>query len=339
MSAQTQNSRVFSTRDYVNQTYDQLRSQLERFPDAVDDWESRANLLRAELMRLLGGFPEERGPLHLEMDEPVAFDGYTRRYIIFDSEPGASVPAYLYLPNAPGSHRAVLALHGHGRGKDDVTGIAENEEGWPGIAEHNYDYARQFAEQGYVVLAPDARCFGERGQDGMGCGWAFKSALLLGKTLVGWRVWDAMRAVDALQSLTQVDPERIACVGLSWGGTHTLYTTALEPRIKVAVVSGYFTSFKDMLIDRNCCDCQYVPGILQLADLPELISLAAPRPLLIENGTEDPLYTLDVVKAQYQRVKRLYEKLGIPKRVDMDLFEGGHKWSGAKAYDWVDRWL
>jgi hypothetical protein len=76
-----------------------------------------------------------------------------------------------------------------------------------------------------------------------------------------------------------------------------------------------------------------------LADIAELVSLAAPRPLLIENGTRDPLYTLDVVKEQYQRVERLYAMLGIPERVDLDLFEGEHKWSGDKAYDWVDRWL
>lgn len=334
-----QTSSGFSTREYVNQQYEKLAPKLDRFPDGIEDWRSHAARLRVELTKLLGGFPVERGLLNLQMEEPVQFDGYTRRYVTFQSEPGVTVPAYLYLPDAPGPHRAVLALHGHGRGKDDVTGIAENEEGWPGIAEHNYDYARRFAERGYVVLAPDARCFGERGQDGMGCDWAFKSALLLGGTLVGWRVWDAMRALDALQSLPEVDPERIACVGLSWGGTHTLYTTALDRRIKVAVVSGYFSSFKDVLIDRNCCDCQYVPGILGLADLPELLSLTAPRPLLIENGTEDPLYTLEVVKAQYERVKCLYEILGIPEKVDIDLFEGGHKWSGAKAYDWVDRWL
>jgi dienelactone hydrolase len=331
--------RTFSTRDYAERAYSRLAPDLERFPENADDWESRSRRLRERLAELLGGFPAERCPLNLEMGEPEAFEGYARRYVVFDSEPGASVPAYLYLPDRPGPRRAVLALHGHGRGKDDVTGIAESEEGWPSVAEHNYDYARKLAEKGYVVLAPDARCFGERGRDGMGCGWAFKAALLLGGTLVGWRVWDAMRAIDVLQSLPETDSERIACVGLSWGGTHTLYTTALDPRIKVAVVSGYFSSFKDMLIDRNCCDCQYVPGILQLADLPELISLAAPRPLLIENGTEDPLYTLEVVKAQYERVRRLYEKLGIPERVEMDLFEGGHKWSGAKAYDWIDRWL
>ncbi|MBW3622946.1 MAG: alpha/beta fold hydrolase [Armatimonadetes bacterium] len=329
----------FSTREYVNHRYAELAPHLERFPDGIEDWRSHAARLRVELTKLLGGFPARRGLLNLRMEEPERFDGYTRRYVVFDSEPGVSVPAYLYLPDAPGMHRAVLALHGHGRGKDDVAGVSENEPSWPNVAEHQYDYARRFAERGYVVLAPDARCFGERGRDGMDCGWAFKAALLMGQTLVGWRVWDAFRALDLLQSLPEVDPNRIACVGLSWGGTHTLYTAALDRRVKVAVVSGYFSTFKDVLIDKNSCACQYIPGILKLADLPELIALAAPRPLLIQNGTDDPLYTLEVVKAQFARVKRLYERLGAPEKVDLDLFEGGHRWNGAKAYEWVDRWL
>jgi len=75
-----------------------------------------------------------------------------------------------------------------------------------------YDYAHQLAQRGYVVLAPDARAFGERAPNGQTCTWMMTAALLLGKTLVGMRVWDAMRAVDYLQTRPEVDPQRIACV-------------------------------------------------------------------------------------------------------------------------------
>ena len=128
-------------------------------------------------------------------------------------------------------------------------------------------------------------------------------------------------------------------MGLSWGGTHTIYTRALDERIKAAVVSGYFSSFKDILIDRACCSCQYVPNILQYADLPDIVSLIAPRPLLIENGTRDPLYTLEVVKKEYPRVEKVYHLLEASDRVDIDFFEGSHQFSGKKAFDWFDRWL
>ena len=97
--------------------------------------------------------------------------------------------------------------------------------------------------------------------------------------MVGMLVWDAIRSIDYLQTRPEVDKERIGCVGLSWGGTHTAYTAALDERIKSAVISGYFSSFKDMLIDRGCCPCQYIPNILKYADFPDTVSLIAPRPL------------------------------------------------------------
>jgi len=336
-------NRVYSTLQYLNGVYEKLRPSMGFRAETREEWREWRDKLRAKLVELLGGFPQEKCPLNPEVLETVEEERYIREKVVFDSEPGASVPAYVLIPKgvtSNGKARALLCLHGHGRGKDDVAGIATNEvDRQRFIRPLNYDYAHQFAERGYFVLAPDARCFGERGQDGMTCTWAFTSGLLMGKIMVGMRVWDAIRAIDYLQTRPEVDGERIGCVGLSWGGTHTIYTAALDERIKVAVVSGYFGGFKDVLIDRGCCPCQYVPNILKYADLPDIVSLIAPRPLLIENGTRDPLYTLEVVKEEYTRVERVYNLLGAGDRIDIDIFEGGHQFSGRKAFDWVEKWL
>jgi dienelactone hydrolase len=333
----------FSTRAYYDQVYAALTPAFAWRASTVDEWRTwRAGLTR-QLTELLGGFPAERGPLNPRVVERVETARYVREKVIFDSEPGVAVPAYLLLPKGLPAGRpapALLCLHGHGRGKDDVVGLAPTlKERQQRIRPYNYDYGHQFAERGYIVLAPDARQFGERAADGMSCTWAMTAGLLLGKVLVGLRVWDALRALDYLQTRPEVDPARLGCVGLSWGGTHTLYTSALDERIKVAIVSGYFDSFKDNLIDAGCCPCQYVPNLLRYAEMTDLIGLLAPRPLLIENGSEDPLYTEEVVRQEYPKVERVYALLDAADRLALDLFPGHHRFSGRLAFDWMERWL
>ena len=115
----------------------------------------------AAVLRIAGPFPDAV-PLAPETLETVQSDGYRQETIVFDSEDTMSVPAYLLVPDArtePGP--AVLAIHGHGPGKSHVCGLAET-------AQPNADYARQLVRRGYVVLAPDLRCFGERVDEGPG---------------------------------------------------------------------------------------------------------------------------------------------------------------------------
>jgi len=336
--------RNYSTLGYLRNVREGLKLAMSFSAETVQGWQKWRDELKKKLIELLGGFPEEKCSLNAEIIGEVKMKGYVRQKVVFDTEPAVSVPAYVLIPEGnvekKGKMRALLCLHGHGRGKDDVCGIVKDEvERQKFIRPLNYDYAVQFVKRGYFVLAPDARCFGERGADGMTCTWAFTSGLLMGKILVGMRVWDAMRAIDYLQSRPEVDRDRVGCVGLSWGGTHTIYTSALDDRVKVAVVSGYFGDFRDVLIERGCCPCQYVPNILKYADLPDIVSLIAPRPLLIENGKWDPLYTLEVVQREYSKVEKVYQLLGVPQKVDIDLFDGAHMFSGKKAFDWIEKWL
>ena len=187
------------------------------------------------------------------MIEVVDEGQYRREKVIFDSETDMSVVAYVLVPNdmAPGERRpAILAAHGHGGGKDDVCGIGHGEaERVDRIAALNYDYARQFALRGYVVIAPDWRAFGERRAGGSApnrdvCDLLQDKALLFGDNLLTLNVWDARCAVSYLQSRPEVDPDRIGCAGLSYGGTMTLFTTVLDERIKCAVISGYLNPLR-----------------------------------------------------------------------------------------------
>lgn len=325
--------------EYLRRVEESTEPLLAFKAETLDGWAKWRLELRDTLKRLIA-LPEDRVAVEVDVAEVKSCEGYTRKKITYKVEPRFRVPAYLLIPKRGGEKPGVLALHGHGRGKDDVAGIYRNEVEYQRfIAPLNYDYGVRLAKRGYVVLAPDGRCFGELASDGVTCTWGFTASLLLGRTLVGLRVWDAMKAIDVLQSMSEVDPERIGCLGLSWGGTWTSYLSALDERVKTAVISGYFGTFRDMLIERGCCPCQYIPKVRLYADFPDIVSLIAPRPLLIEYGLRDPLYTKSVVLRAYESLKRVYSLLGADEKLAMDMFDGGHMFHGVKAFKWLDKWL
>ncbi|MCL6507709.1 MAG: acetylxylan esterase, partial [Bryobacteraceae bacterium] len=146
------------------------------------------------------------------------------------------------------------------------------------------------------------------------------------------RVWDAMRAVDFLEGRPEVDPARIGCLGISGGGMITLFTAALDTRIKAALVSGYLNSFHDSIMSISHCEDNYIPGILKYAEMADIACLIAPRPLFIESGTEDNIFPVEATRAAVDQVRRAYELLGAPERLGCEIFEGKHEFSGRQGF-------
>lgn len=315
------------------------------FEGGKDDFVKWKCKTRNKLVEIIGGFPKEKVHLMPKIIKSIDKDDHIQKKIIFQSDDKVMVSSYLLLPkhvNFPSS--AILALHGHGRGKDDVVGIVENTESRQWIQKHNYDYAYRLVRKGYVVLAPDARGFGERVEGSeKGCYIPGGVCLELGKPVIGLRVWDDMRALDYLSSLPEVDANRIGCVGLSEGGKRTLYLAALDDRVKVAVISGYLFTWKSAIEEWEQIEgwdmCSWVPGLLQYLDYPDIAALIAPRPLLFERGKGDPQISLEGAKEAFVQVKEVYKKLGVEDKIDIDLFEGQHAFSGKKAFQWFTQWL
>jgi dienelactone hydrolase len=317
-----------------------LQALVQRDPMPDDDgallaWRER---VRARLDELLGPLPE-RVPLELETVESVACEGYRRHKVVFDTEETMSVPAYLLVPDdrvEPGP--AVLAAHGHGPGKDLVCGLAQTEA-------PNGDYAVQLVRRGYVVLAPDLRCFGERADwnppDHYGCDTNLVHAVMAGISPLTQNLWDLARGLDVLEAHPLVDGSRLGMVGLSYGGTVTLFLAAWDRRVAACVVSGYFSSWAEShKMPWNMCGSQVLPAMLGAIEHVDLGSLVAPRPMLIESGTSDDLFPAPVATAEVERLRRVYRELGAPDDALLhDVFEGGHQWHGEAAFAFLTRWL
>ena len=309
-------------------------------PAAIPEWRERC---RARLDALLGPRPA-RVPLDLEVRDTVDFGSYARHSVVFDSEPTMSVPAFLLVPHdrtAPGA--AVLAQHGHGPGKSEVCGL-DDDASRAAVASHNGDYAHQLAQRGYVVLAPDLRCFGERRDwnppDKYGCDLNLVHAVAAGANPLAQNLWDLTCALDVLEAHALVDSDRIGMVGLSYGGTATLFLSAYDERVRAAVVSGYFCDWRDShRVPWNLCGSQVLPGMLGELEHVDLGALVAPRPLLVETGTEDLIFPEVGARREMARLESVYGALGAAERLEHDVFEGGHRWHGERAYPFLERWL
>ena len=315
-------------------------------PDASDPavWNAWREAFIAQLRERIGGLPTTRAPLNARSEAVTQHDGYRREYLVFESTPGVLVPTWLLIPDgAPGPLPAVVAVHGHGYGVDDIVGI--RVDGTDRDAPDNYheDFAVALCRRGFMVIAPEVLSFGRRRdprEQAMAPGRSSCHApawwgIMLGKPLIGLRVWDIMRAIDLLETRPEVDPERIGIMGISGGGMAALFTSVLEERLRAIVISGYLCTFRDSILAIDHCHCNYVPGILQDGEMYDIAALLAPRPFLIEAGTRDHIFPLPAVQRAYAAVRAVYAALDAGDNIDQDIFEGGHQISGAKAYDFL----
>jgi dienelactone hydrolase len=296
--------------------------------------------LRAKITDLLGGFPTAHAAPVAQSIEVRDYPGYRREKLVFESHPGVAVVAYLLTPKAASApFPTVVCVPGHGRGVDDIVGIGEDGNDRTGKPSYQYDFAVQVVNHGLAAVAIEPMAFGCRrsaaaqakGPGNTECQPSAGSALLLGETMIGWRVYDVMRTIDWIQTRPELDAKRVGCMGISGGGTCTQFAAALDTRIKAAMVSGYLNSFRASIMSVPHCIDNYVPGILNWAENYDVASLIAPRYFFSEGGDQDHIFPVAATQAAFQHVKKVYQICDVPDRAQQEIFSGGHMFHGVKG--------
>jgi dienelactone hydrolase len=308
-------------------------------------WQAK---LRAKLIELIGGFPEKRSPLESQTLEVREFPGYRREKFVFQSRPGAWVLGYLLTPkSAKAPHATVVCVPGHGRGVDDIVGIDDKGKDRAAHDGYQFDFAIQATEHGMAAVAIEPMAFGCRRDDrtkahGLGtaaCQPVAGAALLLGQTMIGWRVYDVMRTIDWIETRSELDAKRVGCLGISGGGTCTQFSAALEPRIKAAMVSGYLNTFHDSIMSISHCIDNYIPGILNWAESYDVAGLIAPRPLFAESGEKDNIFPIAASNASFERVKKVYQVFDAASMTAHETFDGPHSFWGKRGLPFLAKHL
>ena len=309
----------------------------------------------------------------------VSRGNYVEEYLTFQTSPDLRVPAYLLIPS--GATRplpAVLLLHCHGGfyvwGKEKVI---EQDDEHPVLREFKQQLyegksiATELVRRGYVVLAIDMFYWGERRmlldddpssfrdpkamtkeeidafnrRSQQSESLVARSLLAAGITWPGVMLWDDLRSLDYLAARPEVDPHRLACVGLSVGGYRSFIVAALDPRIKAAIDVGWMSSFGTHIrrhVMNSIGLTFHIAGLYRYLDLPDLAALIAPRSLLVINGSRDQLFPPEGVRAAFEKIERCFRKAGIAERQRCRLYDAPHEFNvrmQADAWEWLERAL
>ncbi|HGJ64902.1 TPA: hypothetical protein ENS27_05865 [bacterium] len=290
-------------------------------------WEDRAEYIRKRILTSNGLMPmPEKCPLNVKVTGKIEGEDYTIENVYFESFAGFFVCGNLYRPKGKQApFPAIANPHGHWS-----HGRLEHQElgSIPGRCIN-------FAKQGFVSFAYDMIGYNDSKLQVPHTFGGNPKGYLWGISLMGLQLWNSIRVIDFLQSLPDVDPDRIACTGASGGGTQTFMLMSIDKRVKVSspnvMVSAYM---------QGGCLCENAPNLRLDCFNVEIASMMAPRPMILVSCTGDwTSHTPEVEYPAVQSIYRMYNAIDKIANTHVDAQHNYNQPSREAVYGWFNKWL
>ncbi len=290
-----------------------------------EEWLARKESLQKQILVAAGLWPmPEKCPLNAHIFDRIERSGYVIEKVYFESYPGFYVTGNLYRPSGKsGPFPAVLSPHGHW-----AYGRLENSERCSVPAR-----CINMARLGYIVFAYDMVGYNDSCQ--VDHRLRGDREALWGLGALGLHLWNSIRSVDFLESLSEVDKSRLACTGASGGGTQTFLLTAVDDRISVSAPVNMISA------DRQGADvCENAPTLRIDTNNMEIGALMAPRPMILVSATGD--WTKNTLEVEYPAIRHIYSLFRAEDRITAVRVTAEHNYnkeSREHVYRWFGRWL
>jgi len=275
-----------------------------------------------------------------QMEHPLG----TIEKVVFQSEPGAHVVAYVCLPaNVQPPYQYWICMQGHSTGAHVSIGRAFNKESETIVVEGDRDYGLECMRRGYAAICIEQRGFGERSEKLQSfrsdnfCHDASMQALLLGRTLMGQRVTDVDRTIDYLQSRGDALMDRIGVLGNAGGGTTSIFSAALLARVAYAMPSCSVCTMRSSLLKIFHCSCNFIPGLLAVAEIGDILGLAAPKPVVVIAGKTDSIFPIDGSRDAFAQIERIYQAAGAGDRCRLVEGPEGHRFYAELGWEQMEK--
>lgn len=297
------------------------------FPNYTkEEWLKKAESLRQQVRVANGLLPEhEPSPLNAQIFGKIEHEDYSVEKVYFEAFPGFLTTGNLYRPiGKTGPFPGIVNPHGHwSRGR-----IEDIERGSIPARCIN------FAKQGYIAFAYDMVGYNDSGKQ-MEHRYGGENEALWGLSAMALQLQNGIRAIDFLESLPDVDSERIGCTGASGGGSQTFILTAVDERIKVSAPVNMISATM-----QGGCICENAPNLRIETSNLEIGALMAPRPLLLVSCTGD--WTSKTPTVEYPAIKSIYSFFDAEDKIHQVQVDAEHNYNLASreaVYAWFAKWL
>ena len=316
--------------------------------DGKEDFKTWQKKAKEKLYDLLG--IAEIEPFACPVEVEIEYDRYAEDLdareirFRFTSEENVTIPCHICIPKSLEGKKApcMITLQGHstgmhvGWGRPKFAGDQQSlDRKW------DRDYSKIALGEGLVVVTMDQRGMGENGgHTTMGnprCTEVAKRALMIGRTLIGERVWDVQRCVDALTKYFSefIDLDKLLLMGNSGGGTATTYATIFEDRIKIAVPSCAVCDWDESIAVMQHCMCNYIPKIAKYFDMGDLLAMTAPKFEVVVSGDVDNGFLLPGAVNSVAIGRLGYEALGASENLVHVVGDGDHRFYAKDSYPYI----
>ena len=290
------------------------------------EWTEKVKALRQQIRVATGLVPvHEPTPLNAQIFGKIEREDYSVEKVYFEPFPGFFTTGNLYRPlGKSGPFPGIVSPHGHwerGRLEDIKRGSIPAR-------------CINFAKQGYVIFAYDMLGYNDSGQQ-IEHRYGSAHEGLWGLSAMGLQLQNSIRSIDFLESLPDVDKERIGCTGASGGGTQTFILTAVDERIQVSAPVNMISGTM-----QGGCLCENAPNLRLDVSNIEIGALMAPRPLLLVSATGD--WTVNTPTVEYPAIRSIYAHFDAEDKVHQVQVDAEHNYnkeSREAVYAWFAKWL
>ena len=344
-------------------SWQQLKAQMT-YPDSwlsgkyshFDQWREHARtLLRQSLLT-----PTSASPFTPQTLMSEDRGTYRAEKLAFNVTDENRIAALMLTPKSAGPHPAIVLLHDHGSNFDigkeklirplrDAARLA-SAEAWADKFFSGRFIGDELAQRGYVVIAIDSPGWGDRGPMTYEQQQALASNYFnLGRSLAGEVAYEDLRTVDFVSTLKEVDNKRIGVLGFSMGGFRAWQLAALSDKVAATAAISWFGTWNGLMQPGNNVlrgqSAFYMlhPGLAGHLDIPDIASIAAPRPMLIYSGGQDKLFPAAAVNDAFAKVHNVWASQNAQDKLETRTWpELGHVFyqeQQDEVFPWLDKWL